>query len=278
MGPIVPHEMRAYRSELLMTTPPRQAHGTASLPSSNSMSISNGLGRNAARKIAAAAGATKKLRSKVDASPPEEVVTLDHCIQVAAIAQSRIATSGKEQARRIEGILSNHRQRVRDMKSLISNTRFLISITEASDPNRKMYIDDFKKMNADLALLMSEATIAEDEIISNNANELLVKNQEHNNFIDLTIAAVVADTRDDHDDDGGCLQANKKAKYHHNNRRPATCTAALKGTTSTNSVRGTPSPPPLSSEACVPSCPGNNKAVNNSAETSGSFSVHIFEE
>ena len=102
----------------------------------------------------------------MDASPPEEVVTLDHCIQVAAIAQSRIATSGKEQARRNEGILSNQRQRVRDMKSLISNTRFLISITEASDPNRKMYIDDFKKMNADLALLMSEATIAEDEIIS----------------------------------------------------------------------------------------------------------------
>ena len=137
MGPIVPHEMLlAYRLELLMTTPPQQAHGTASLPSGNSILISGGQERNAARKIAASAVTTKKLRTNVDAPPPEEVVMLDHRIQVAAIAQSRIATSGKEQARRNEGILANHRQKVKDMKSLISNKRFLISITEAtSDPN-----------------------------------------------------------------------------------------------------------------------------------------------
>lgn len=234
MGPIVPFEMLAYRSELLMTTPSQTPPGTASLPSSsNSLSLSGEQGRNAAWKIAAsAAGQTKKRCLKVEAPPPEEMVTLHHRIQVAAIAQSRIATLGKEEARRNEGILANHRQKVKDMKTLISNKRFLISITDVSDPNRAMYIEEFKTMNTNLSVLMSEAATAEDVIINKNEQEVLEKNQMHYNFIDLTIAAVVADK---HDTDDWGRQTTKKGKHdHEKNCLPttaATAAASLEVTT-----------------------------------------------
>ena len=133
----------------------------------------------------------------------------------------------------IHGFTRNtEEQKVKDMKTLISNKRFLISITDVSDPNRAMYIEEFKTMNTNLSVLMSEAATAEDVIINKNEQEVLEKNQMHYNFIDLTIAAVVADK---HDADWGRQTTPKKGKHHHEKNclptTAATAAASLEVTT-----------------------------------------------
>lgn len=134
LGPIVPDGMAAYRSELFMTSPQVNVESNAT-PNYGTPAG----GRNSARKQATA-DASNRRRAKdksnhqhnSSTSLSTEIhsgITLDQRIHVAAIAQSRMANLGKERSRIHDRILSRHRQKVKDMKSLISGHKFLISET-----------------------------------------------------------------------------------------------------------------------------------------------------
>lgn len=195
MGPIVPDGMAAYRSELLMTTPQIDAESKTTPIYGTPAG-----GRNSTRKQATVDASSRRAKrdksndcsdtgtSSSNKIPPG--ITLDQRIHVAAIAQSRMANLGKERSRIHDRILSRHRQKVKDMKSLISGHKFLISETESNDPKRPLYIEEFKRMNKELAKMMSDLAKAEDKVI-NEEQEMYLNHQiPADDFIDLTIATV----------------------------------------------------------------------------------------